>query len=897
MPVRDAKIVLKRDAIDVKGVAKALGAAITGIGSLFAAYAANNPIGGASALGQFFRAYGEVSFEEKPERLAFVLIVGGLVRSLEMTLAQSRIATPLDGEVRKDFTKTMLDDLLEREVAIDATFLESPADFSYLPRFADLVWSKLGAHLFKSEERNLKDGIKRNFTQSLIQTWALKGDAFSTLANALATPFNTAREREIELERYLSYIQREFSDKPLFGQPDNDPVLLSNVFVPLRAFWRREKKKAVEGERGAGRERGQDYENILVDFNSALTEWIQAATSVERSSDTIHLVSGGHGVGKSSSLMALAAEMARSGRWFPVFVPLQRLRESGNLAERIGSYLECHQAAPLAQNPLAEGFQSIVKRRTIVLFLDGLDEIVAPESKDASQATRALVSQARTLISDLNAAVAGVKIVAIVSGRVAAAQGAERELGLANERVLHLLPFSLTKKEKEPFSDESKGKGLDTDQRHDWWERWQACKPLCPKDLPEVFSSHEFEDVSREPLLIYFMALVEAWNIKPDTDKAPRNTIYDRVLRNFFHREKEKNGVRLPERLKDFEGGFEPVLQALAIAARHGGTSRIGSVSEALRYLQDMNAKLKADFESVLNSPDRAFDVSLTFQLRPVNGDETFEFLHKSFAEYLVARRFVASIRQIKLLHDNDMSGAELLARWTRQWGGFSISMEVWSFVIGECGESALFPENERDFVVELFRGGFRSGYPAHTLATGDVVPPSAPTTFSQMTDWARNAEEALLLAVRCSNGPYAEPDAAGLSLLPKGAPATAAGDMFARLLRQRDQGFIAHRCFGGLNLSWAYLNGANLEWADLRAANLRGGGPHKGEPRVGGPQSGEPQGGGPQKGEPRRCGPHKGGPHKGEPRRGEPQGGGPRRGGPRRGELQGGGPHKGEPH
>lgn len=235
--------------------------------------------------------------------------------------------------------------------------------------------------------------------------------------------------------------------------------------------------------------------------------------------------------------------------------------------------------------------------------------------------------------------------------------------------------------------------------------------------------------------------------------------------------------------------------------------------------------------------------------MKPTPDGKTFEFLHKSFAEYLVARRFVDDVFRF----DGKTKPTELPSRrpnlqtvlpnlqnvlreWLQIWGAQRIDADLLRFIKDEAVLAAKEIAPCRDGMAVLLREAIASGLPAHEIKEVRRANRTA-ETFAAMTDWARNAEEALLvglhgtvLAARAADPaikhepvPLVDPEAGSTDSGERHFLTFVAGNLLARLQRQLRQGFIAHKCLSSLDLSGANLSAGNLMGANLSLANLSG--------------------------------------------------------------------------
>lgn len=279
---------------------------------------------------------------------------------------------------------------------------------------------------------------------------------------------------------------------------------------------------------------------------------------------------------------------------------------------------------------------------------------------------------------------------------------------------------------------------------------------------------------------------------------------------------------------------------------------------------------LEADFVATVGQK-AAFGVSLAFHLRPIEGRNTFEFLHKTFAEYLVACRFADDMSEIV----DEMMGngtryrkrgdvSSILRRWLATWGARAIDADVLRFIRDEIARRRQIDGNGKTIIasaaihafVDLMRRAISDGMPAHEMK-GEERAGRKVESFSDMVDWARNAEEALLVALnaailsraQAANTGYeagkqfqreeaSDPYPEAISINPALENPFVMGDMMHRLDRQPGHDFVWMYCLAGLELSdarlfraplqeaqlqGARLQRADLRWADFFRANLRG--------------------------------------------------------------------------
>ena len=316
-----------------------------------------------------------------------------------------------------------------------------------------------------------------------------------------------------------------------------------------------------------------------------LENWIGARNP----KDTFRIISGGPGIGKSSSMRAFAASVARSRIAYPIVVPLQKLeRPDQALRTRVSGYLTDHRLIPFTKSPL-DGDLSAQDRGPILLIFDGLDELVRP-GKDADDIAREFMVDLRGLLDAENSPKASspAQLMAIVTGRVAAAESAARTLKSTGDQVLHLLPFALHNEETQKYHDPKNL--LDEDQRVTWWARWHSVAPDVPNEIPPIFLRSDLFDVTAEPLLLYFIAFVRPWE-EMSSGALFRGALYNRLLQDFYTRECDKGGRNFATEFQTFEE-YQTVLQATALAAWYDGSTRTGTIDLVFKLLYEWNPEM-----------------------------------------------------------------------------------------------------------------------------------------------------------------------------------------------------------------------------------------------------------------------------------------------------------------
>jgi uncharacterized protein YjbI with pentapeptide repeats len=340
--------------------------------------------------------------------------------------------------------------------------------------------------------------------------------------------------------------------------------------------------------------------------------------------------------------------------------------------------------------------------------------------------------------------------------------------------------------------------------------------------VPEPLKQDALAEVTAQPLLNYLLALSYRRG-KLDFSTAPNlNLIYRDLLDAVY--ERPWGPAAHPTKKVLSREEFDHLLDELGLAAWHGA-GRTFTETQAEQACQQAGL---GDQLSTFKEGARAGAISLLAafyfrQAQRIEGERTFEFTHKSFGEYLTARRLV---RQVEDIHEErarnrknrqrGWSEEQALIKWVEFTGPTALDYELLVFIRREVGlgEHDVIQEWQKSFA-ELLSDQLQHGLPMHRLL--DRLRPS---TFKEMTRQARNAEEALL-AVHFCCGSITK----SLSTVVWPNP-TALRSLLARLERAS----LAFECLGWLDaaeqrLFWAYLGFANLEGMNLAGSECFGAG------------------------------------------------------------------------
>ncbi|MCL2721331.1 MAG: pentapeptide repeat-containing protein [Treponema sp.] len=584
---------------------------------------------------------------------------------------------------------------------------------------------------------------------------------------------------------------------------------LSQIYIPLCAYYK-------VGE-------GKEEKKYVIDLNDAMCKWLDQNDNT----DTVRIISGSPGSGKSSFAKMFAAEIANKHK--VLFFQLHQLGVGNDIEKSIAKFLENNHF--FAKTPIGND-------SPLLIIFDGLDELTQ-QGNAGMEAARNFVDNIRTqLLNNYNAQKLQHRI--ILTGRELPVQ--EIESKFEKKQIFHVLPYYLKPITYEEIMDYEKYIGetylLNNDKRDSWWKKYGELTGKEYEKLPDTLSSDTLIEITAQPLLNYLLAInYDVAQENTSWGDINRNKLYDILFDNVYKRVWETDGQCVAEKLKKDE--FQSVLEEIAVSAWQRGESRTTTLNAIMerckkneldKYLISFQENAK---ESILN-----LLVAFYFRQFGLDGiDKTFEFTHKSFSEFLIAKKMVRQIRtmavklkQQKIKHDGWTEETALI-NWIDLCGRMPLNSDIHDFL---CDEMQRYEQAEvkewQDTLCKLISYMLKFGMPFEKI--------SFRPKFIEETEMSRNAEESLLATLsscsRFSNK---------ISKI-KWEDAKSAGKWLSKLYGQSDSESLIFTfsclnnldlskmilCFKDLcnanlqksNLQEASLTRAYLERADLRDADLR---------------------------------------------------------------------------
>jgi hypothetical protein len=796
--VRPASMLTKPLKADGKGLFKALtkGAAHAGTGK----WAELLP-----DIGEMVTALG---LKTEPEELAWLLIRRALTQALSEFVDEN---IDLDVKALNYVIDDELDQALEQtEWILDPEFFVHPGATPLLEQIKIPFETWLIKHqLEPARARTVIERLPAYFVYALHHEWRQNAQVYKSIQEAFTSPFSAAVEQEQAWVVYRDKLQKQVQES-IF----QETFSLSQVYIPLRAYWEKEVK-------GINPDRTMHHDKkgvrVVVDLAEEIDAWLARADK----SDAIRVISGGPGSGKSSFCKMLAARLATQGHKI-LFIPLHLFDPKGDLVSAVGAYVKSE--GILSSNPL----DSDTNDSNVILCFDGLDEL-AMQGKAAQEVAQQFVREVEKTFGQRN--YHGLHLQAILSGRELIVQANANEFK-RDGQILHVLPYYQTNGEIENGNYEDKEGRLDADLRTVWWQKYGAATGKGYQELPKPLSRPELEEITAQPLLNYLVALSYDRQELVFTEQTNLNQVYADLLESVY---KRVWGMPHPTVRGMNQEQFEQVLEEIGLAIWHGN-GRTTTVREIQEHCTSASiAPLLEVFQEGAEAGVTRLLTAFYFRQHGNNatGERTFEFTHKSFGEYLTARRVVRGLtlmqeetQRRKQKHYSGWSDQDALKHWAEWCGPSAIDHYLFRFLKDEI--SLLKVDSVRQWqllLIELIEFMLRNGMPMEHL--------SPRLNYLDETRQARNAEEALLVTLNAcarltqqiSHVQWPEPNAAGAWLVRLRGQRIAAGNTLALscLGYLRINGILHLIDLYNAEMPWADLTGAELHWALLGPVNLTG--------------------------------------------------------------------------
>jgi hypothetical protein len=567
------------------------------------------------------------------EEQAGLLISRALIRAVDVLIEPYRADFPavlFPGPI--NFSEEMNPALTRLRLTLDERFLEHPRDLAIVGEFQALVEQWLGhVDLQGRSAKTIAARLPEHFVYALHRECIEHGVDYSELFAAMRSEFSDAWRRERSWLEYEHWFRSELAE-PVFAEDFG----LEQIFIWPRAYYIEVGQQRTDGSPRApwsartwSGEKGEERRHV-VELRETLDSWLS-----ERSREhAIRVISGEPGAGKSSFARMFAAHrMALGDR--VLLVPLHTLSVTADLIEAITKL--CHDTPPYPDAPFSKAGKA-----PLLLILDGLDEL----AKQGHTGTRLALDFARHVQQAVDTRNRASLRLRVLCGRPIAVQDVESDFRTTGQ-ILHLLPYFVSTEAQSEWTDPDDR--LAVDQRDAWWRKYGELTGRGHGGLPDELAGESLVETTCQPLLGYLLALVHRDAIakgKAFDHDVSRNEIYGSLIASVHQRDYNKpgsghaalRGITLDE--------FQALLEEMALAAWHQDT-RIVSVAAVERLCEKSGlAGRLREYASASQAGVGQLFTAFYFRRQGARAgdDESFEFTHKSFAEYLVARRFVREV-------------------------------------------------------------------------------------------------------------------------------------------------------------------------------------------------------------------------------------------------------------
>jgi uncharacterized protein YjbI with pentapeptide repeats len=651
------------------------------------------------------------------ERLLSIALAAAIARTLEETPQGRRLTeASIAGLASDDVAEAMQGFRLGTDTL--ASVAESDLVVALQGELTTLL-QRQGATA--TEARRATNRFPGHVVEALQQEWRRDPATYKPIETGIPTPFDTEAARRGAWQAYLARLP-ELVREPLFGTQ----LTLEQVYEPLwghttpdEQLWNDWQRQPVRYADPLIRRIDGTEVWVLVELDAELRDWLAGRS---RCRAALRVLAGGPGSGKSSVAKMLAAERGAMG--LPtLFVPVHLLDLSRSTAVAIEAY---------ARTQGLEGFslERTGRPRDLLLILDGLDEIAMQGSLAREKAMQLVDDMAR--LTERGASAGENDLRVLIGGRELVVQDAARSLRDPGQ-VVHLVGY-------EAAEATINGK---PDQRDAWWARFAQFTGQDWTGLPaplRASRAHDaaLADITDQPLLNFLLASTIANGALPADQASDLATLYDTLLHEVYERRWGARGAR-PGLLVEPSAGqrpdllafedFDELLQAIALAAWHHG-GRAVTETEGWRYAEASNlgsvvARLRAG-----NAQGGLHGFLVAFYAKRSTGtagEPSFEFTHKSFAEYLAARRLVREVMHAVAQMARQAGGRHLgwtadeaLKHLAAHFGPRPLDGDVIRFVRSELARQSRAgsrdgqePASIHDGIVTLLNRCFRVGVAA----------------------------------------------------------------------------------------------------------------------------------------------------------------------------------------
>ncbi|MFH0995920.1 MAG: pentapeptide repeat-containing protein [Pseudomonadota bacterium] len=644
-----------------------------------------------------------IGLKSTPEECAWLLIRNALAEATcAIIKEQSIIHNPKKGaELDKIYNE--LDITLENaNVNIDSSFFHFPKSLNILEDYESVLISWLEAFgLNTAQARSFASRLGTYFVYAIHNEWQKHPQIYNPIREALDTPLTDAAELEMDWQRYIAYLDRQV-DEGMMGEPFS----LRQIYIPLTAYCFKNDEHQEINQFDVNLKARCSSENIIVvDLMEEIQRWLLHG----KKKNAIRVISGGPGCGKSSFAKMIAANVASKNKHRVVYIPLHLFDPLADIREAMGKYFA--ETGFLRHNPFTNNNGV---SRTLAVF-DGLDEL-SMQGKESQTVAEEFIRHLSTFVEIRNTKQLSLQV--LLTGRTIFIQSNQAHFR-DSKQILHIMPYSTGSTRlignyniefskyngalsnlEDLFKSRSKLEyedGIEENQRSKWWQAYGNASGFGYEDFPKELDRDELIELTQQPLLNYLVAL--CYNRGKIDFKNPLtlNHIYEEMLYAVYDRA-YGGGTHIAIRSMEYHH-FVRILEEIGLSTFHGD-GRTTTVDEIEKQCvgAGLGKLLDVFREGATAGVTRMLTAFYFRQYAQMKGGvKTFEFTHKSFGEYLTARRIVGGLQKIdreterqRKEPDDGWDTRASLLYWLELMGPTPMDQYIYDFFKREIGMKSL---------------------------------------------------------------------------------------------------------------------------------------------------------------------------------------------------------------
>jgi uncharacterized protein YjbI with pentapeptide repeats len=626
---------------------------------------------------------------------AYVLLYNGMRRGL-MTLIDQHLAA-IQQATGKGYDapqyQALLDELdkkwNETSLQIDYRFFDDPGKFPFVHTLRGLVREWLiGLGLPTDEAKRIVLKLGPLMASALDALYKERPAYFAKVKEA--TQEDLGMSKEWQLYRYQQQLIAEW-EKPIFDESFG----LDKLYVELNACY-------PIKDNASGDSRDKNLHRVVASEQHILS-WLDQPDAAHK----IIILRGGPGSGKSSLMKKIVHEVALQGDR-PVYAfQLQHFKIKEDFEEAIKDYFK-NEEQYLRDIPDILSKSSEGGGKAPLLVFDGLDELSKTDA-NGQELARMFCDRLNSLLS-ARSRWDGWDMRVVLTGRDFVIQKISGPTFGKKAQILELLPLTINNEDETIWIDFAEPKEipafghydfedpdghLDTDQRAQWWRQFWGAKGDTRNDVPEIVQQDAYSELSQQPLLSYLLAKVYLHGRLDVIPDANVNFVYEELIDSLRTRDwGGKDGYK--HSTFDDKDKFFRLMEEMAVSAWLTGDVRVTNTKRLEARCKDQNLMplletFRANGKTTIN--DLVVSSFAKLHKEDMVGGDLIEFTHKSFGEYLVARRLVALAKDIVkvLRREEEDSMQTAMSRWVKTCSYNVLTAEIWEFLTREVQANANF--------------------------------------------------------------------------------------------------------------------------------------------------------------------------------------------------------------